>query len=88
MTHLVEVKNQVQLAHVPEEAIQDLDEEVNCLQIRQLIVIRIHTGAEEEPCIAPVDNLVIAELNEVGLVFLVSGRDKAVDLFSFVSCRF
>lgn len=56
-------------------------------QVRQLVVIRIYAGAEEQACVAPVDDLIVTELNEVGLVFLVSGRDKAVDLFFSVSYR-
>ena len=32
-THLVEIEDQVQLAHVVEEVIQNLDEEVNALQV-------------------------------------------------------
>ena len=56
-----------------------------CFQIRQFIVIRIDAGAEEEACIPPVDDLVVAELDKVGLVFLVSRGDEAVDLF--LSCQ-
>jgi hypothetical protein len=53
---------------------------VYSLQICQLVIIRIHTRAEEQPGVATVHNLVIAELDEVGLVFLVAGRDEAVHL--------
>jgi len=53
---------------------------VNGLQVRQLVIVRIDARAEEEACVPPVDDLVIAELDEVGLVFLVSGGDEAVDL--------
>jgi hypothetical protein len=35
--------------------------------------------------VPPVDNLVVPKLDKVGLIFLVSGRDEAVDLFSSVS---
>jgi hypothetical protein len=87
IAHLIEVKHQVQLAHIPKEAIQDLNEEVYCFQIRQFIVVRIYAGAEEEACIPPVDDLVVAELDEVRLVFLISGSDQAVDLFYSVSYR-
>ena len=31
--YLVKVEHQIQLAHVPEKLIQNLDKEVNCLQI-------------------------------------------------------
>lgn len=77
---LVEIKHQIQLTHIPKEAIQDLNEEVYSLQIRQLVIIGVDADAEEEACVAPVDDLVVAELDEVGLVFLIAGCDEAVDL--------
>ena len=79
-THLVEIKHQIQLTHIPKKAIQHLDEEVNGLQVRQLVIVRIDARAEEEACVPPVDDLVIAELDEVALVLLVAGRNEAVDL--------
>jgi hypothetical protein len=45
------------------------------LQVRQLVIVRVDAGAEEEACVSPVDDFVIAELDEVGLVFLVAGGD-------------
>jgi hypothetical protein len=51
------------------------------LQVRKLVIVRVDARTEEESCVAPVDDLVVAELDEVGLVFLVSGGDKAVDLW-------
>lgn len=80
LTYLVEIKHQIQLTHIPKEAIQDLNEEVYSLQIRQLVIIGVDADAEEEACVAPVDDLVVAELDEVGLVFLIAGCDEAVDL--------
>jgi hypothetical protein len=51
------------------------------LQIRQLVIIRVDAGAEEEARVPPVDDLGhVAELDEVGLVFLVAGGDEAVYL--------
>jgi hypothetical protein len=50
------------------------------LQVRKLVIVRVDARTEEESCVAPVDDLVVAELDEVGLVFLVSGGDEAVDL--------
>lgn len=70
---LVEVEDQVQLAHVAEEGVEDLDEEVDGLQVGELVVVGVDAGAEEEPRVAPVDDLVVAELDEVGLVLLVAG---------------
>jgi hypothetical protein len=53
---------------------------VYSLQIRQLVVVSIDAGAEKEACISSVHDLVVAELDEVGLVLLVAGGYEAVDL--------
>lgn len=80
-THLVEVEDQVQLANIAEELIQHFHEEVDRFKIRQLVVVRVYARAEEEPSIATVDDLgCAAELDKVGLMFLVARGDKAVDL--------
>lgn len=76
--HLVEVEDEIQLAHVAEEGIQHLDEEVYGLEVRQLVVVCVDAGAEEEPRVAAVDDLVVAELDKVGLVLLVAGGDEPV----------
>lgn len=79
--YLVKVEDQIQLANIPKEGIQHLYKEMYCLQICQLIIIRIHTGTEEETRIAAVDDLRgIPELDEVGLVLLISRGDEAMDL--------
>lgn len=77
---LVEVEDQVQLAYVAEEGVEDLDEEVDGLEVGQLVVVGVDAGAEEQARVPSVDNLVVAELDKVGLVFLVAGGDEAVDL--------
>ena len=52
-------------------------------QIGQLVVVGIDTGTEEGSGVATVDDLATAaELDEVGLVFLIAGGDEAVD-FAF-----
>lgn len=53
---------------------------MNRLQVRQLVIVGVDAHAKEEPSIPPVNNLERSELNEVGLVLLVPGRDKSVDL--------
>ena len=79
--HLVEIEHQIQFAHIPKELIQNLNEKVYSLQVRQLVVIRIYASAEEESRISPVYNLTAAtELDEVGLVFLIARRNKTVNL--------
>ena len=50
------------------------------LQIRKLVIVGVNTDAEEEACVAPVDDFQGAEFDEVGLVLLVAGGDEAVDL--------
>ena len=55
------------------------------LEVRKLIVIGVNAGAEEEPGIAAVDDLIVAELDEVGLVLLVARCDEAVDLWASAS---
>lgn len=60
--------------------IQYLDEEMYGLQIRQLVIVGVDADAEEKPRVAPVDNLQVPELNEVGLMLLISRGDQAVDL--------
>jgi hypothetical protein len=79
-TYLIKIEHQVQLAHIPKKAIQHLHKEMYGLQVRKLVIVRVDARTEEESCVAPVDDLVVAELDEVGLVFLVSGGDEAVDL--------
>jgi hypothetical protein len=50
-------------------------------QIRQLVVISVHARAEEESRVSSIDYFAAtAELDEVGLVFLVSWSDEAVNL--------
>ena len=86
-THLVEVENQIQLTDIPEELVQHLDEEMDGFQVRQLVVIGVDADTEEQPRVSAVDDLgAAAELDEIGLVFLVSGCDEAMDLGSLAGC--
>ena len=78
---LVEVEDEVELAHVAEEGVEHLDEEVDRLEERQLVVVGVDARAEEEPRVPPVHDLVVPELDKVGLVLLVPRRDEPVDLF-------
>jgi hypothetical protein len=81
-THFVEVEYQIQLTHVPKERIQYLHEEVYSLKISQFVIICIDAGAEEKARVSAVYNLGhVAELDEVGLVFLVAWCYEAVDLY-------
>lgn len=50
-------------------------------EVRQLIVIGIHTDTEEQPRVSSVHDLgTPPELDKVRLVFLISWGDKAMDL--------
>ena len=54
---------------------------MDCLEVREFIVVCVNTGTKEEARIAAVDDpRGLTELNEIGLVFLVAGSDEAVDL--------
>jgi hypothetical protein len=46
-THLVEIEDQIQLAHVSEELVQDFNEEMDRFQVCELIVICVDADAEE-----------------------------------------
>lgn len=77
--HLVKVEDEIELADIAEEGIEHLDEEVDGLEEGELIVVCVDAGAEEEARVAAVDDLVVAELDKVGLVLLVARGDEAVD---------
>lgn len=86
-SHLIKVEHQVQFTHIPKKLIQDLDEEVDCFQVCQLVIVGVNARAEEQPRISSVHDLRAAfELDEIRLIFLVSRRDKAMDL-GFISQR-
>lgn len=51
-------------------------------QIRKLVVGSVYTDAKEKTSIAAVNDTVCAELDEVGLVFLISGCDETVHLLN------
>jgi len=75
----VEVEDEVELADVVEILVEDLDEVVDGLQIRQVVVTHIHADAEVETSVAAVDDLEVAELDEVGVLGVADGHD-GVDL--------
>jgi hypothetical protein len=77
---LVEIEHQVQFTDVAEKGIKHLDKEVNGLEVGELVVVCVDTRAEKEPRVPAVDNLVVAELDEIGLVLLIARRNEAVDL--------
>jgi len=79
---LVKVENKIKLADVSEKGIEDLDKEVNGLEVGELVIVCVDAGAEEKTCVAAVNNLVVSELDKVGLVFLIAGCDEAMD-FAF-----
>lgn len=78
--HLIKIKHQIQLTHIPKESIQHLYKKVNRLQIRQLVIIGVDARAKEQTGISSIDDLVVSELDKIGLVFLVARGYEAVDL--------
>lgn len=62
LVHLVEVEDQVELAHAPEVLVQHLHEQVYELKHRKFVVFLVHAEREEEPRVASVYQLVIAVL--------------------------
>jgi hypothetical protein len=84
-THLVEVEDQIQLAHIAEEGIEHLHKEMYSLQICQFVVVRVDACTEEQPGVSPIYYFGhVPELDEVRLVFLIAGRNEAVDLTTLV----
>ena len=81
---LVKVEDEVELAHVAEEGVEHLNEEVDGLEEGQLVVVGVDACAKEKTRVPPVHDLVVAELDKVGLVLLVARRDEAVDLFCLI----
>ena len=63
---LVEVKDQVQLAHVAKELVEQLDEEVDRLKVKQLVVAHVHAQCEEEAGVPSVNELVLSVLRRRG----------------------
>lgn len=57
------------------------------LEKGELVVVCVYAGAEEEAGVPPVDDLVVTELDKVGLIFLVAGRYEAVDLVGRKRCQ-
>ena len=59
---LVEVEDEVELAHVAKELVEELDEEVDRLEVEQLVVGHVDAQREEEARVPPVDELVLRVL--------------------------
>ena len=60
--HPVEVEDEVELANVGEEVVQDLYKEVDRFKHRQFVVCHIHADGEVQARIASIDDFVGAEL--------------------------
>ena len=76
---LLEVEHNVQLAHVLEVRVEGLHKEVDELQHNELVVMDVDADGEEETCVAPVDDLVRAELDKVREL-RVTRRHHPVDI--------
>lgn len=62
---LVKVEHQIQLAHIVEVLVEDLDEIVDGLQVKKVVVSYVDTYAKVEARVTAVDYLVVAELHKV-----------------------
>lgn len=61
---------------------------MDSFEVCKLVVIGIHADAEKEACVSTVDHLRAAtEFHKVRLVFLISGRDKTMDLCGVLEDR-
>ena len=79
--YLVKVEHQVQFTHIAKELIQHFYKEVYRFQVCELVIVGVYARAKEQSGIAAVDDFrCAAELDEVGLVFLIAWSDEAVDL--------
>lgn len=76
--HLVKREYQVQFTDVLEKGVENLYKEMDRLEVRELIVVGVHADTEEETGVSSVDDLVVPELDKVGLVLLVSRRYESV----------
>lgn len=65
---LLEVEDEVQLAHVPKVAVQHFDIAMDDLEGRQLVVVLTDPCDEEEGCVPTVDYFGICEVESVLLV--------------------
>ena len=61
-THLIEVKDQVQLTDVAEELVQHFHKVVDGLEITKVVVFQVQAETEVQAGIAPIDNLEITKL--------------------------
>lgn len=46
-TYLVKVEDEVQLTHISEKSVKNFDEEVDCFQVRKLVIIGVYANAKE-----------------------------------------
>lgn len=61
-THLIEIEDQIELAHIVKVLVQYLDEIVYRLQVGQIVIVHIDTNAEIQAGVSSVDNLEVAKL--------------------------
>ena len=63
--YLVEVEDQVQLAHIAEVMVKNLHKQVDTLQVSKLVVCDIDAHGEEQSRIPPIDHFICLELHTV-----------------------
>ena len=70
LPYLVEIKNQVQLAHVPEILIQHLHKSLDQLQDNQLVFVFVHDRDKVEASISFIDDLVVFVVDKIAHFWL------------------
>ncbi len=45
--YLIKIKHQIQFTHIPKEAIEDFDKEMDGLEISQFVIVGVDAYAEE-----------------------------------------
>ena len=73
----MEVKHEVEFAHAAKVLVEHLNEKVDELKDTEVVVSLVDAECEVEACVAPINNLVISELDEIRH-FRVAPDDKAV----------
>jgi hypothetical protein len=63
LVHLVEVENQIELAHAPKVLVKHLHEKVDEFEHAEFVVFGVDAKGEKEACVPPVYNLVVPVLH-------------------------
>jgi len=68
--HFVEIKHQIQLAHVVEILVENLNKVVYGLEVVEVVVAHIDANTKVEAGIPSIDNLEVSELDKVCVLLI------------------